>query len=223
MNDKQIIQAYERMVSYDPNFALMIKEIIKNSSGIVLEPGSGTGLLTKELLQKVNSVIPVESSAAFIAKFRRNLPKQNIIEADAVTYRNACKVDSIAMSLVWHHIEDYRKYQFLKNMHTLLKRRGNIVIGDVFLLPYKNESERDERLCLFHYDRISRMKNKSMKNIEKQALHEGLARKGEYKTSEGVLRLLLAKAGFSKIKTIEMGNQNVGGYRVIIAEKESSS
>ena len=223
MNEKQIIRAYDYIVHHDKDFDKILKETAKKSCGVVLEPGPGTGLLTRELLQKRNikSIIPVEISRIFVNKFKQNFPGQKIIKADAVRYRNAQEVDCVAMTLVWHHIEDERKKEFLENIFLQLKEGGKIIIGDVFLLPYRDESDRDKSLRIFHYDRISKIKDDFIKEVEEQTLKEGLTRDGEYKTSEEVLRKLLVEVGFKKIETFEIGDQEPGGYRVVIAEKVS--
>lgn len=221
MNEKQIIQIYDFIVSYDHGFEEMIKEIANIIFGKVLEIGPGTGLLTKKIAEKINkdNLVTIDVSKAFVTKFKENLPEQKIIRADAVNYNFDEKFDCIVMSLVYHHIDDKKKEKFLKNMFNILSENGKIIIGDVFILPYTSDVERNKSLKAFHYERIANAKSELVQEVEKQALKEGLKRQGEWKTSEEVLRSQLAKVGLRKIKSTNIDNQDTGGYRIIIASK----
>lgn len=221
MNEKQIIQIYDFIVSYDSNFEELIKEVANIVNGKILEVGPGTGLLTKKIAKKISkdNLVTIDVSKAFVTKFKENLPEQKIIRADAIDYNFDEKFDCIVMSLVYHHIDDKKKEKFLKNMFNILSENGKIIIGDVFILPYNTDLERNKSLKAFHYERIAHAKSALVQEVEKQALEEGLKRQGEWKTSEEVLRNQLAKAGLRKIKSIHIGKQDTGGYGIVIASK----
>lgn len=222
MNKKKLIKYY-----YDPvigrrkEYSEMTNFISERAQGNVCEVGSGTGLLTKELLkqQAITKILCVDIDEDYIKKFKETLPQIKVIHANAIHYSFETKYDMIVMSLVYHHIDDNEKEDFLKQMYDNLIDGGEIIIGDTFILPYGDEKKKKDNLILFHYKRIVESKSEIEENIERQALKDGLKREGEWKTSVYVLKKQLSTVGFKEIKIANIGSQETGGYKVVTAIK----
>lgn len=218
---EKLIEIYDKIVGRNKNFQKMLYQITKLPKGNVLEVGVGTGLLTEKLLRNKNitNLVLIESDSLFIKKFKEKFPKLTILRKNALTFSTIQKFDYIVMSLVYHHISDNKKNAFLKILCQNLNKNGKIVIGDVFILPYKNEKERNISLRIFHSERIKKAPNKIVKKVEEQSLNEGLKRRGEYKVSYLILKSQLGRIGFRNIEFTNVGSQKTGGYKVVISKK----
>jgi SAM-dependent methyltransferase len=63
----------------------------------------------------------------------------DVVEADAVEWSTDRRFDLILMNSAYHHIENERKAQFMRNMAALLKDDGKILVGEHFLPAYDSE------------------------------------------------------------------------------------
>ena len=221
MDEKNIMDIYDDIVSFFPEYKSMINQIANQSSGRTLEIGVGTGLLTKKLLanKRISKLVLIEISKDFIKKFHEKFPKINVKQSDGLFYQEKHQFDAIVMSLVYHHIRDEDKLKFLRNMYKNLSYRGRIIIGDLFIPPYNTEIERDNNLRIFHEDRLKRIGNSKIRETEIQALKDGLHRDGEWKTSCDILEGQLKEMGFKNINLTEIGRQEFGGHGVVVAAK----
>lgn len=221
MDEKELIKYYDLVVGENKDYQEMIKLIAELTKGDILEIGSGTGLLTAELLKRsvLSKILCIDISWEFAEKFKEKFQNVDIICADAIYHSHKKKFAMIVMSLVYHHIKDEKKEDFLRNMHNHLADRGQIIIGDAFILPYVDEWERNNSLKLYHHKRIMESISKIAGDIERQSLKEGLERNGEWKTSVEILKRELLKVGFEEIKVFDVGSQETGGYKIVTAVK----
>lgn len=221
LTKSEVLQVYDVVVGSYPEYSKMIQEISRLPRGRVLEIGVGTGLLTELLFKnkEIDELTLIEPNPSFIEKFRTKFPKQELLREDGLTFWNNTKFNFIVISQVYHHIRDGNKVAFLKNMYRNLLTNGVLVIGDVFIPPYTDEMSRNESLRVFHEPRIQGARNEVNKMVEEKALNDGLARNGEYKTSYEVLLNQLLQVGFNHQRTINIGKQETGGYKIVIAKK----
>lgn len=221
MDEKELIKYYDLVVGENKDYQEMIKLIAELTKGDVLEIGSGTGLLTAELLKRsaLSKILCIDISEEFVKNFQERFPILDIICADAINYSYENKFTMIVMSLVYHHIKDEEKENFLKNMFNHLADGGQMIIGDAFILPYVDEGERNNSLKLYHQKRITESRSKIAGDIERQSLKDGLERNGEWKTSVEILKKQLLKVGFEEIKVFDVCSQETGGYKVVTAIK----
>jgi ubiquinone/menaquinone biosynthesis C-methylase UbiE len=63
-----------------------------------------------------------------------------VIEADAVTWNAPEPIDLILMNSAYHHIEDDRKQEYLRNARRMLGPDGLILVGEHFLPEYDRSS-----------------------------------------------------------------------------------
>lgn len=221
MKTREIINVYDKIVLANPEYSLMIEKISSKLSRDCLEIGVGTGLLTDKLIRntKISDLGLIEPDQIFVKRFFKRFPERLVDNSDGIYYQHPRQLDFIAMSLVYHHIPDGDKQTFLRNMYRNLKDGGLLVMGDVFLLPYLNDGGRNDSLIHFHQSRIFRLSKQKLADIERIALEEGLKRSGEWKTSYNFLEHQLRNSGFRNIYFEDIGNQNTGGYKIVIAEK----
>ncbi len=129
------------------------------------------------------------------------------------------KYDCIASSLVYHHVNDKEKLNFLFKIYNNIKTNGKIILGDCFINNYSNEKERNNSFKLFYKSRVDNEKNNMIREMQKNYLNKSLSRTDEWKTSIEFLIAQLKQTGFSNIVVKNVGNQKNGGYKIVIAEK----
>lgn len=69
---------------------------------------------------------------------------------DAVSFSTSDRFDIILMNSAYHHIEDERKVEFLRNAASLLDSDGIILVGEHFLPPYSDQSSYQESVVEFY-------------------------------------------------------------------------
>lgn len=224
-------ELYDIITESDPFYKkileIIAKEVVKyaklyNKKRLeILEPGSGTGNLTV-LLGKIseidNEITGIDKDAKVFFVLRRKIKFIKCIKvkkANAVRFIHTKPVDVVAMSIVFHEIDDKDKEDFLANMYRHLNPGGLIVIGDKFISEYENEEERD--VCLKNYCdyRVKVYKQILTRKIdfrgmkvsigdifvrsEAISLGDGLKREGDWKISVNHLKELLKRVGFGEI------------------------
>jgi len=221
LTQKQFVDVYDEIVTNELNFVIMKNKVAKLAQGMTLEVGAGTGFLTAALLKNKNikKLIIIEPNSFYVKKFRQTFPKIKILKRSGLTYTAKKKFDCIVMTLVYHHIRDAKKMAFLKNLYGNLKKGGKLILGEIFVLPYDNNKERDESFKIFYEQRIKTAPTKLIKRVEKIDLQLSLKRKGEWKTSYEVMKAQIEKIGFRKIMYYNIGLQKTGGCKVVIAIK----
>jgi hypothetical protein len=118
---------------------------------------------------RVNSVIPVEEltlvehDELILSKARSHLEHIDNVKiepCDAVHFKGKILYDLILMNSAYHHIEDERKVEFLRNAAENLVLDGQIIIGEHFL-PYYEAGDQDsfrKAVVMFYEILISDLK-----------------------------------------------------------------
>ncbi|WP_449354125.1 class I SAM-dependent DNA methyltransferase [Virgibacillus natechei] len=121
----------------DPQYAAVFKdygrilnEVVKNSSGTVLEFGVGTGNLSEKLIQAGHQVIGVEPSAAMREIAAEKLPDLTMLEGDFITFPEVERVETIVSTYAFHHLTDHEKDIAMRQFAAILPENGKIVFGD---------------------------------------------------------------------------------------------
>jgi ubiquinone/menaquinone biosynthesis C-methylase UbiE len=99
------------------------------------------------------------------------LPTPRFYAEDAVEFGVDGKFDLILMNSAYHHIEDRRKSDFLRNAVRLIATDGLILLGDHFLAPYETREQFRARVVELYREMV----------LE-------LERRGEPKTAIEVIR-----------------------------------
>src|SRR3989344_5695999 len=132
------------------------------------------------------------------------------------------KIDFITASSAYHHIPDFEKLSFLKNLKSHLKNNGIILICDNFLPDYSTSFEKQKSIkeyysLLTQYYKSGNATKNAIKVI-KQARKLELSGKDEYKTSFRIFEAQVKAAGLEIVKDILVWgiSQNGMGSHVII-------
>ncbi|MDL4842585.1 class I SAM-dependent methyltransferase [Aquibacillus rhizosphaerae] len=108
-------------------------ELQHSKSKALLDYGSGTGLISLELTDLVESLILVDSSEQMVevakTKITRNgITHSTVLQSDFTQETPGFKVDIIVISLVLLHIPDTNK--ILKALYKVLNDGGKLIIVD---------------------------------------------------------------------------------------------
>ncbi|WP_117170148.1 class I SAM-dependent DNA methyltransferase [Paraliobacillus sediminis] len=116
---------------------VIVKEVraeLRNSKPkSLIDYGSGTGLISLELSDLVDSILMVDSSKEMseIAKAKisyRGMTNSKVLYSDFTQETPELKADIILMSLVLHHIPDTIK--ILQELYNILNNGGKLIIID---------------------------------------------------------------------------------------------
>lgn len=152
-----------------------VKKELKNStSKSLIDYGSGTGLVSLELTDVVNSVLLVDSSKQMSDVANAKISYQGITNAKAL-YSDftketpECKADIVLMSLVLLHIPDTKK--ILQTLFNLLHQDGKLLIIDFD----KNEKINHPKVHNgFSQDELKRILTEvGFKSTEMKTFHHG--------------------------------------------------
>lgn len=108
-------------------------ELHDSKSKSLIDYGSGTGLVSLELTDVVDSILLVDSSKQMLevasAKIsRKGITNSNVLYADFTQETPELKADIILMSLVLLHIPDTKK--ILQQLFSILHNGGKLIIID---------------------------------------------------------------------------------------------
>ncbi|WP_226641579.1 class I SAM-dependent methyltransferase [Mesobacillus subterraneus] len=109
------------------------QELQKNATKSLIDYGSGTGLVSLELSDLVNSILLVDSSKQMLdvaeAKIsRRGIRNAKVLYSDFTQETPQMKADIVLMSLVLLHIPDTEK--ILQQLFSILNESGELIIVD---------------------------------------------------------------------------------------------
>lgn len=132
---------------------------------VLLDLCSATGLAALRVARAipVNGVTLVDTDREALkvgAAYFANSELSSMCCTDAVTFETDTKYDLILMNSGYHHIEDPRKVDFLRNAKRLLAPGGEILVGEHFLGPYSNASEFKARVVEFYSLLIEELKRR---------------------------------------------------------------
>jgi ubiquinone/menaquinone biosynthesis C-methylase UbiE len=108
-------------------------ELQNSSDQSLIDYGSGTGLVSLELTDLVNSILLVDSSEQMLevaeAKIsRKGITNAKVLYADFTQETAELKADIVFMSLVLLHIPDTQK--ILQQLFSILNEGGKLIIVD---------------------------------------------------------------------------------------------
>ena len=169
-------------------------------------------------------VVGIDTNIAFLKWARKKFTNLGwkFIEGDASKIELGKKSDFITASSAYHHIPDFEKLSFLKNLKSHLKNNGIILICDNFLPDYSTSFEKQKSIkeyysLLTQYYKSGNATKNAIKVI-KQARKLELSGKDEYKTSFRIFEAQVKAAGLEIVKDILVWgiSQNGMGSHVII-------
>jgi phospholipid N-methyltransferase len=206
---------YENALSFYDEYHLGAQKIGPLLKGMTLEIGAGTGLFTQLVLKEntqIDKLICIDPNRENILEcIKKNLQyntKKQKPYYVTLGYDNflssGLKFDTIYSSLVWHHIPESNKYDFVAQQFDSIGINGKVFIFDVFTSDDPNKVV-DEKGALieFHNKRINGIINSNDENanyffnenvdynrlrdfalsMELKAFTDGLNEIGEYKIS----------------------------------------
>ncbi|MGD6960507.1 class I SAM-dependent methyltransferase [Rossellomorea aquimaris] len=135
---------------------IIFNEVMQKQNSKVIDIGFGTGVLTSKLYDNGHQIDGVDFSDKMIDIAKTKMPKANLIEWDITNglppeFKEK-KYDFIVSTYSLHHLSDEEKIMFLKQLISLLRENGKILIGDIAF-------ENREKLELCQKDNIGHWDN----------------------------------------------------------------
>ena len=157
---------------------VIVKEVkpeLQNSkSKSLIDYGSGTGLISLELADLVDSVLLVDSSEQMLevakAKIsRRGIHNSNVLYSDFTKESPELKADIVLMSLVLLHIPDTQN--ILQSLFNILNNGGKLIIVDFD----KNDKVSHPKVHngFSHEELKAKLSEVGFKSIEMKTFHHG--------------------------------------------------
>ncbi|QQK79906.1 class I SAM-dependent methyltransferase [Salicibibacter cibi] len=110
-------------------------EAMQKRNSTVLDVGFGTGVLSSALYENGHQIDGIDFSSEMLAIAKTKMPHANLLEWDISNGLppeiTGNKYDSIISTYTLHHLGDQEKISFISNLLSLLKKNGEILIGDV--------------------------------------------------------------------------------------------
>lgn len=227
----RILPAFPYVPEMFMQMIYLIKEYAeKKGEAEILEYGFGTGLFTLKIAQMKNAVITaVDPSPQFYPQARKRLNKFkniNLLQKDAVNYKHTHPVEIIVTTFTYHHIPDDQKQKFIQSAANNLKPGGILFIGDEFIPPFKNQTEKIKAIkklyaCFAEYFEQANAPQEAI-DVWQESLKESLQGVEEFKTSFEVLKKHLAQARLKLLEVIPIypkDPEEEMGCKIIIATK----
>ena len=209
-----------------------VKKYTRTSPSRILEIGSGTGIVTEQLIKipslEIDAIDIDKNCCAFLTKKLTNLKKRgtvNVINGDAVTFCNKNSYDLMLSSFSHDHISYDRGHVFAKNIAKNLTAGGVYIMG-VEVVPYfRTEYELLQALFKYHGHIITEALLKgyvTFAPLELTALKSGLLNIGDFKRHCVQLEEEMKNGGLSVIFKRKIGPLNrddLGGVYVFVFKK----
>ena len=113
----------------------IFNEAMQRRNSKVLDVGFGTGVLTSKLYENGHQIDGIDFSSEMITIAKTKMPYANLLEWDISNGLPSeiigNKYDSIISTYTLHHLDDREKVSFITNLLSLLKKNGEILIGDI--------------------------------------------------------------------------------------------
>ncbi|MDX2087379.1 MAG: class I SAM-dependent methyltransferase [Kofleriaceae bacterium] len=96
----------------------------------VLELGCGTGLMTRQLLDRGASVTAVDRSRPMLARARTRAPEATFVEDDVTSYVPSGHYDRVVLSYILHELEEHERSTALTLAREALAPGGLVGVVD---------------------------------------------------------------------------------------------
>ena len=139
----------------------------------------------------------------------------DVVEADAVKWSTAQRFDLILMNSAYHHIENERKAQFMRNMAEHLKDDGKILVGEHFLPAYDSENSESYRRSVLQFytarinELVARGDPPHVVDVIRQTGRYCWERRYEYQVNMSTFRIHARKAGLQIYNQQRIWPENV--------------
>lgn len=161
------------------NYEQILKAVASRSQGHVVEFGTGTGNLTKKLLDNGFEVTGIEPSQAMRSIAEKKLgATANILDGDFIHFPEIENIGTFVSTYAFHHLTDEEKATAVAYYGKLLSKGGKIVFADTMY-----ETEED------YNNAIVNAKENGFHNLAKDL-------ETEYYTTIPILRSILENNGF---------------------------
>jgi putative AdoMet-dependent methyltransferase len=197
------VERYDRRMSrfrdFEAEAAAILKLLSVPRGAHILEIGTGTGHFARAAAKAGYRVTAIDVSPVMLAYARAKARAEHLAgirfrHAGFLTFRSTpAAFDAVVSVAVLHHLPDMWKAVALQNVHRALKPGGRLFLGDV-VFSWKGTGH---AAC---FDRFTRSFPGGM---EKEA---GRHVAQEYSTLDWVMKGLLARAGFSILRSVTHRN-----------------
>jgi len=173
--------------------------------------------------------IDIEQSYLDFAKERlKGVGDVRLVLGDAVDCHLATAADIVIASSAYHHIEDERKFRFLRTIIKHMKCDGRVVFAENILPAYADETGHADAARLFYGKRIEEARALGMDEDVIGLLHQVMdfevGREYEWKVDYTRFMADLGRAGFVVLRqtkvwptTFQFEDPQAGDY-VVVAE-----
>lgn len=129
----------ERSDRHRETAARVVELSLKNLSGdeLVVDVGTGTGVVALELAPYVDRVVGVDISTGMLEEARRKARERDV---DNIEFRRGRfrelgvdDADVVVSSFAMHHLNDEEKRDAVGEVRRVLGSSGNVVIGDLLI------------------------------------------------------------------------------------------
>jgi len=184
----RIYEMDEKRVDNVKNIADGIIRYVKlKKSDVILDFGSGTGLLTKDISKHVKKIIVNDISKSMNEQLKEKIRKKEFDCDIDMTSHNMCEthlslepLDGIISSMTIHHVKDIKL--LLKRFFALLKKEGFIALAD---LETEDGTFHQEDTGVFHWgfdqkEFLLLVEEAGFKNAKIQTISVAKKAQGEY-------------------------------------------
>jgi ubiquinone/menaquinone biosynthesis C-methylase UbiE len=182
----------------------LAKELFGDKKIMAMDVCTGTGLFAISILSSINidKIILLDIDKRFLNFTKRRINghyNAEFVLANAITFTSKEKLHLILMGSAYHHIEDNKKVDFLKNIERNLLPDGYILMTDHFLPVYERDEDYGQSIIEFYSKLIKYLElagtSSTALRIIRQVAYYGYNHDYEYKVSYKVFKEHLEKAG----------------------------
>jgi len=150
-------------INFNKVFELIKKIADKKESVEILDFCCGTGIFPRKWLTKLNNVkyLGVDINDNF-TKFAQDKLKDNkfsFVRGDSVSFKTDKRFDIVLATSSYHHIQDNKKRDFLKNISSHLKEDGVLIVYEKIVESFSDKIEAIDSGTKFYLERIKYMMN----------------------------------------------------------------
>ncbi|SHG20761.1 class I SAM-dependent methyltransferase [Ornithinibacillus halophilus] len=129
--DQTVIGANPQYEEVFKDYDIILDKVVENTYGTVLEFGTGTGNLSKRLLEAGHQVIGIEPSTAMRDIAQEKIPDLEVLDGDFINFpEQSVPINTITSTYAFHHLTDYEKEKAVSQFYDILSTDGKIVFAD---------------------------------------------------------------------------------------------